>query len=257
MSSEYLRLYETFPQSCAYLEARESISIITDPTRPVSTKEYACLIDQGFRRSGSHFYRPNCPACQACVSVRIPVHAFEPRRGQQRIWRRNADLQVTVEPLHFSSEHWDLYQRYQHIRHPGEGMDTRNVADYYRFIVNSPLDTRLVCFRSAERLLAVAVADVLPHGLSAVYTFYDPREKKRALGVHAVLWQIEWARRLGLAYVYLGYWIENSPKMAYKINYQPLEGWVNGIWQRLPANGENNNGFFSSYPLNYIKIKNA
>lgn len=233
MSFEYLRFYETLPQACAYLPTRENIAVVTDPALPLSTEQYGLLIDHGFRRSGGYFYRPHCRSCRSCVSVRIPVQRFRPRRGQRRVWLRNQDLTAAVEPLRFQDEHWALYRHYQHTRHTGEDMDSGDVADYHRFILNSPVDTRLVSFRLGERLLAVAAVDFLPQGLSAVYTFYDPQEKARALGVHAVLWQIEQARMLGLPYVYLGYWIAESPKMAYKIDYQPLEGWVAGEWLEM------------------------
>ncbi|MEK8089742.1 arginyltransferase [Thermithiobacillus plumbiphilus] len=234
MSSEYLRLYETFPQPCSYLAGRENTAIVTDPAHPISTMEYAVLMDQGFRRSGGNFYRPHCRGCDACVSVRIPVLDFRPRRGQRRIWQRNQDLQVQVETPHFHIAHWQLYQKYQHGRHAGGGMDTDSLEDYERFVLDSPVETWLVSFRTSERLLAVSVVDVLPQGMSAVYTFYDPEEQHRGLGVHAVLWQVQRARELGLPYVYLGYWIAECDKMAYKTQYQPLEGWIAGNWQAVP-----------------------
>jgi arginine-tRNA-protein transferase len=133
----------------------------------------------------------------------------------------------------FDQEHFDLYRRYTRLRHPGGGMDTDEPAQYRGFLISPWADTRFVEFRKEGRLLAVAVTDVMNQGLSAVYTFFDPDEPRRSLGVYAVLWQIDYARREGLPWVYLGYWIAETAKMSYKTRYRPLEAYLGGEWRRL------------------------
>lgn len=227
-----LALYATAPHPCNYLSGREAITVFADPRTPISRRLYSQLVDHGFRRSGEHIYRPGCRGCAACVAVRVPVAQFQPNRTQRRIWRRNQDLEAIRVPVTRNSEHFALYQRYLAARHPGGGMDDPDPANYMSFFACREIDTALIEFRLDGELLAVAVMDYLEHGLSAVYTFFDPTPEHRArsLGVHAILWQIEEAGRLGLPFVYLGYWIEESPKMSYKSQYRPLEGYRDGGW---------------------------
>lgn len=223
-------LFLSLPHPCSYLPEKMATSLFLDPRQKLGTEAYAGFMRLGFRRSGDFIYRPHCGACQACVPVRIPVVHFKPSRSQRRIWRRNRDLEVRAHPAVFSSEHFSLYARYQASRHPGGGMDDPNPEKFLNFLVASQIDTVFHEFRLAGRLLAVAVVDFLSDSLSAVYTFYDPEERARGLGVHAVLWQVEEARRRQLPYVYLGYWIRESPKMAYKANYAPLEAYRDNRW---------------------------
>lgn len=223
-------LFLSLPHPCSYLPGKMATSLFLDPRQKLDTEAYAGFMRLGFRRSGDFIYRPHCGVCQACVPVRIPVAHFKPSRSQRRIWRRNQDLEVRAHPAVFSSEHFSLYARYQASRHPGGGMDDPNPEKFLNFLVASHIDTVFHEFRLAGRLLAVAVVDFLSDSLSAVYTFYDPDEQARGLGVHAVLWQVEEARRRQLAHVYLGYWIEESPKMAYKANYVPLEAYLDNRW---------------------------
>lgn len=223
-------LFLSLPHPCSYLPGKMATSLFLDPRQKLDTEGYAGFMRLGFRRSGDFIYRPHCGVCQACVPVRIPVARFKPSRSQRRIWRRNQDLEVRAHPAVFSSEHFSLYARYQASRHPGGGMDDPNPEKFLNFLVASQIDSVFYEFRLADRLLAVAVVDFLPDSLSAVYTFYDPDERARGLGVHAVLWQMEEARRRQLPYVYLGYWIGESPKMAYKANYAPLEAYLDNRW---------------------------
>lgn len=223
-------LFLSLPNPCSYLPEKMATSLFLDPRQKLDTEAYAGFMRLGFRRSGDFIYRPHCGACQACVPVRIPVAHFKPSRSQRRIWRRNQDLEVRAHPAVFSSEHFSLYARYQASRHPGGGMDDPNPEKFLNFLVASQIDSVFYEFRLAGRLLAVAVVDFLSDSLSAVYTFYDPDERARGLGVHAVLWQVEEARRRQLPYVYLGYWIGESPKMAYKANYAPLEAYLDNRW---------------------------
>ena len=230
-----LKFYATHIHPCSYLPQREAVTLFVDPAAAMDSQTYSALARLGFRRSGEHLYRPHCPRCQACIPVRIPVCDFQPDRGQQRTWRRNRDVNVTPHEMAFNEEHYALYREYLQQRHPGGGMDAGDEDDYLRFVTSPWSDTRLYEFRAGQRLLAVAVVDHLPDALSAVYTFYSPTEARRGLGVQAVLWQVAEAARRGLSWVYLGYWIKESPKMAYKDRYHPLEYFDGQGWRRLDA----------------------
>lgn len=229
-ASNRLAFYLTPPHGCGYLPERLATTLFADPTHPMDRRLYSVLSQSGFRRSGGHVYRPHCVDCRACVPVRVPVRRFQPRRSQRRTWRSNRDLRVRRRALAFDPEHFALYRRYLERRHPGGGMDKTSPGQYVEFL-NAPwADTLSYEFRAGTELLAIAVVDVLVNGLSAVYTFFDPDCERRSLGTYAILWQIAEARRLGLDWLYLGYWIEESPKMRYKRDYQPQEHFRNGEW---------------------------
>ncbi len=225
-----LSFYATMPHACSYLPAQEAVTLFADPDVPINTEIYAQLIDFGFRRSGAHIYRPRCPQCSACIPIRVPVDSFLPNRSQRRNLVKNSDIEVTRVDAVFSDEHFDLYQRYISTRHAGGGMDNPSIEKYMEFLVSPYIDSHFYEFRYQGKLLAVAVADALPQGLSAVYTFYEPDQSQRGLGVFSVLWEIQETARLGLPWLYLGYWIEQSPKMNYKINYQPIETYIDSQW---------------------------
>jgi arginyl-tRNA--protein-N-Asp/Glu arginylyltransferase len=226
-------LYISMPHTCSYLPGRTATTLFVNPQQRLEPQLFAHLTRHGFRRSGDFVYRPHCRGCNACVPVRVPVEAFMPNRSQRRNLRHNQDLSIQRCDAAFRKEHFDLYLRYQRQRHPGGGMDERDPKRYIQFLVTGHVPTDFYELRLGERLLAVAVVDALPDGLSAVYTFYDPDEARRGLGVYSVLFQIAQARRLGLPWVYLGYWIEQSPKMSYKRNFRPLEAYVDGQWSAL------------------------
>ena len=231
-----LALYLTTAHDCSYLNGRRACTLFVDPLVRMDVALYQALIDQGFRRSGAHVYRPACRDCARCIPVRIPVALFCPNRSQRRNWARNArDLDVIDTQPAFDPVQFDLYQRYLAARHPAGGMaDDASSESYRRFLIEPwGGETRFLELRLSDRLVGVAVTDLLPHGLSAVYTFFDPDLSERGLGTFAILAQIATARALGLPYLYLGYWIEASPKMAYKANYQPLETWDGRHWSRL------------------------
>ena len=225
--------YVTPPERCAYLPARESVNVFADPRARMNTALYGRLIDKGFRRSGSHLYRPQCPGCNACIPTRIPVARFTPSRSQRRTWKINSDLRVNALTEAYRADHFALYRRYQRGRHAGGEMDNPTLQSYLDFMRCPWADTSLVEFRRGGALLAVAVCDRLAQGLSAVYTFFDPHEQRRGLGTYAILWQIEETRRRGLPYVYLGYWIANNLKMNYKTRFRPIEGLIDGQWRAL------------------------
>ncbi|MCW8827481.1 MAG: arginyltransferase [Gammaproteobacteria bacterium] len=228
-----LLFYASAPHPCSYLEGREAVTLFADPEAKMSTALYSALSELGFRRSGEYVYAPRCPACSACLPARIPVSQFHPNRSQRRSWKKNSDLSATVLPAEFRQEHFALYQAYVNSRHPDGSMATPDPEQYNRFFTSSWCDTRFVEFSDHTGVVAVLVMDLLANGLSAVYTFFDPEAAQRGVGVHAVLWLVEEARRRGLSYVYLGYLIHESPKMAYKANYRPLEVFRSGVWQLL------------------------
>jgi arginine-tRNA-protein transferase len=210
-----------------------STILFVDPQRILNEGEYGTFVRQGFRRSGDLVYRPHCQGCSACVAVRVPVREFTPTRGQRRVWSRNPDIEVVQKPARFEPAHFDLYRRYQAGRHPDSGMNDADPQKYLGFLASRQVETAFFELRMEGHLLGVAVADVLPDGLSAVYTFYDPDLPQRGLGVYAVLWEIAETARRGLDYLYLGYWIAESPKMSYKINYRPVEALRAGRWVQL------------------------
>jgi arginine-tRNA-protein transferase len=235
MRSDTIRLLKTLPHPCGYFDARVAQNLVIDPLAVDLPQVYEAALTRGYRRAGGHIYRPACARCQACVPARVPVAAFAPDRSQRRNLRRNADLVVTEQPAQLSDEVFALYQRYLSQRHPGGGMDEAEHEDFTRFLTSPWSPTRFLEFRSGGRLLAVAVTDVTRHGLSSVYTFYDPDLQARGLGTFAILSQLQAARRLGLPHLYLGYWIENHPKMGYKARFQPLELLRGQRWERIAA----------------------
>jgi arginine-tRNA-protein transferase len=232
-SLETLAFYASPPTPCSYLPGRDSVSIFADPTARLSSEIYTELARYGFRRSGQHVYRPACPACKACIPVRIPVADFAMTRSERRIWLRNAGVTVTEKPPIFDAAHFQLYRRYIGTRHAGGGMDDPDPLKFMDFLTSPWCDTRFCEFRDAGGLLAVAVIDRLRDAWSAVYTFFEPDLTSRSLGTYAILWEIEAARRAGRSYLYLGYWIEGCRKMAYKGRFRPLEHYQQGRWMPL------------------------
>jgi len=230
---EQLAFFVNRPHSCSYLAGRNTVNLFTDPGAPMDTAIYSHLADFGFRRSGSHIYRPHCPQCQACMPMRIPVHTFQPNRAQRRTLKANQGVQATSRPAAFNEEHFALYRHYMANRHSGGSMDDPSPERYMDFL-NSPWsETLFTEFRHQNQLMAVGVVDVLARGLSAVYTFFDPAFAAHSPGRHSVLWAIGEAQRRGLDYLYLGYWIAASAKMQYKGEYRPLELLCDGQWQQL------------------------
>lgn len=226
-------LYLSLPHMCSYLPERLASTLFMDPHHPLNPDLYSNFNRHGFRRSGDLIYRPHCQDCSECVSVRIPVERFRATRGQRRTRARNSDIQVAVLEPRFEQEHFELFLRYQDKRHPGSSMANPSPDRYMRFLVGRQIETRFVEFRRDGNLLAVAIIDLLTDGLSAVYTFYEPDLRARGLGVYSILWEIDYTRGLGLPWLYLGYWIRESPKMAYKMNYQPLEAYQGGRWSAV------------------------
>ncbi|MBB5208221.1 arginyltransferase [Chiayiivirga flava] len=230
-TNEPIRVFQTLEHACGYYADRTARNLVLDPVSPALPQLYGRALERGFRRSGGHVYRPNCPSCRACISARIAVERFVPDRSQRRCERRNADLELRVQPAIATDENFALYRRYLAARHAGGGMDDPEPDDFDRFLACEWSPTRFLELRRDGELLAVAVTDVLPVGLSAVYTFYAPEHAPRGLGTCAILRQIALAQSNRLPHVYLGYWIAGHPKMDYKARFHALERLRDGVWR--------------------------
>ncbi len=230
-----LKFFTTPEHDCSYLPDKQAITLFVDPEAEIDTELYTALSSVGFRRSGTHIYRPYCHNCTACIPVRLPVGLFHYARRQKRTLKRNADVKVSRQIPYMSEEYFTLYKRYIDARHADGDMYPPDREQFVSFLVNGREEAAFFEFRVGEKLIAISVADQLDDGLSAIYTFFDPDEDKRSLGSFAVLWLIEETRRLGLPHLYLGYWIKECQKMSYKMDYQPLHMYINNHW--MPVSG--------------------
>lgn len=235
MRSDTVRLFQTLDHRCGYFPDRLARNLVIDPLAPNLGGVYDHALARGFRRAGGHVYRPHCRGCQACVACRVDVARFRPNRSQRRIARRNAAVEHHWRPALYHPAYFELYERYIGDRHPGGGMDDPSPEDFRRFLLSPWSRTRYLELREAGELLAVAVCDASRQGLSAVYTFFRPDLPERSLGTLAILRQIELCQSRGLPYLYLGYWIENHPKMHYKASFRPLQVLRDGQWEELHA----------------------
>jgi arginine-tRNA-protein transferase len=228
--------FTTAPLPCPYIPGRLERKIVTELSGPDAEDLHEALSRAGFRRSHSIAYTPACPGCSACIPVRIVADSFQAGRTMRRVERYNADLVVQRIPARATAEHYRLFSRYQESRHAGGDMALMGYYDYRSMVEDSPIDTFMVEFRLSDNtLIAVCLTDRMADGLSAVYSFFEPDQPQRSLGTYIVLWLIAESLRLALPYVYLGYWIPESRKMAYKARYKPLEAFGPNGWQRVEA----------------------
>ncbi|WP_148863044.1 arginyltransferase [Marinobacter fonticola] len=236
-SLKTLVFFATPPHDCSYLPDREATTMFVDPRAHVDKRLYSQLTALGFRRSGSHYYRPHCETCNACIPVRLNAEKFIPNRSQRRVWKRNDDLSFRVSPARFQENYYQLYARYIEERHFDGDMYPPSREQFTSFLVEGANQSEFLEMWHDERLIGLAVVDALDDGLSAIYTLFDPDEDERGLGTLAILWQIEEAKRRRLPYLYLGYWIRECRKMNYKARFKPLEALIGGHWQQLIASG--------------------
>lgn len=228
--------FTTAPLPCPYIAGRLERKIVTELTGPDAEELHESLSRAGFRRSHSIAYTPACPGCSSCIPVRVVADEFVPDKTMRRIIKTNQHLTAKRLPARAQADHFRLFSRYQDSRHTGGDMALMGFYDYRSMIEDSPIDTYLIEFRYPDNeLAAVCLIDQLVDGLSAVYSFYDPDVPKASLGTFIVLWLVAEAIRLDLPYVYLGYWISDSRKMAYKTRFQPLEAFGPGGWHPLIA----------------------
>ncbi len=231
-----LQFYVTTPYACGYLPNQLAQSLIATPHYLVESNVYSSLISQGFRRSGKFAYRPHCENCNACIAVRLVLDQFTPTRSQKRAYKLHANLNARVLPLGFQQQHFELYTSYQKLRHADEALSQQTEIDtdaeqYRQFLCKSNVESLMIEFSDATGAIKiVSVVDMVSDGVSAVYTFYDALETKASFGTYSIMWLAEWTKMLGLPYLYLGYWIEDSKKMAYKQQFKPLQKLLNGEW---------------------------
>jgi len=208
-------------------------TVFVDPELPISQSLNSKLSELGYRRSGAHLYRPDCEHCSACISCRLPVEHFNFKRRHRKIWNINQDLEIKQRNDINCNDAYNLYHRYINIRHRDGDMYPATPEQFDAFIKTATGTTRFFSFYLEQQLVAVGVTDVLEHGLSAVYTFFDPSLPKRSLGIYVILCQIQTAIDMQLPYLFLGYWIKDCSKMHYKSSFRPIEMFVEGKWLLL------------------------
>lgn len=231
-----LRFFLTAPTPCPYLPGRRERKVFTALDGPHAEHLHSMLTHSGFRRSQTIAYRPSCDGCEACISARVPVERFQFARRWRRIMARNADLSRSLRPSEPTEQQYEVLKRYLVSRHGDGGMADMSMRDYAAMVQETAVRTHVVEYRytaGAKRgaLAGAALIDVLADGLSLVYSFFDPDEPKRSLGLYVILDHIQQARAAGFGYVYLGYWIPGSDKMHYKADFQPLELLLGGAWR--------------------------
>jgi leucyl-tRNA---protein transferase len=225
------QFFATSPVPCPYVPGRAERKLIVELGGSEGAAFYDELSRAGFRRSHHFAYRPACRLCAACVPVRIAVERFAYTRSTRRIRSIDRDLGAELVPACATPEQFRLFLSYQRARHGDSEMASMTYADYRGMVEDSPVHTRIAEFRDdAGTLVAASVIDLLDDGISAVYSFYDPQQQRRSLGSWSILWLVEHCRRHARPYVYLGYWIAESPKMAYKARFSALERLTEAGW---------------------------
>ena len=230
-----VRFFATAPHDCSYLDDRKATTLFADPDIKIQDEEYQQLTLIGFRRSGRYFYRPQCENCASCISIRVPTAEFKLSRRFKRTLKKTASISMETKLPYIDDEIYDLYSRYINVRHRDGDMFPPSAEQFRTFLMIEGPQTQFVCYRDDEqKLVAVSVTDILPgHGMSAVYTFFDPELDHLSLGQMAILRQIGWCQQEQLPYLYLGYWIRECQKMNYKTEYEPTEMLIGRQWARL------------------------
>lgn len=232
-----LRFFLTAPAPCPYLPGKMERKLFTHLHVLDGPELNDSLTQAGFRRSQNIVYRPACENCSACRSVRVLAAQFKPSRTQRRVFKKNADLNRSIEAALASDEHYALLLRYVRARHPDGGMEDMSYADYLSMVEDTAARSQVCEYRDdSGKLLAAALVDQLSDGPSLVYSFYDPGSISRSLGTYIILDHIDQAQKNNLPYVYLGFWIQNSDKMRYKAQYRPLEVLRPNGWEILEKN---------------------
>lgn len=226
--------FSTAPLPCPYLPGRVERRVVTELVGRDAAALHDTLSLAGFRRSHGIAYAPACPGCSACTAVRIPVREFRPSRTQRRILKANAPIQSSDVPARATQEQYALFARYQISRHADGDMANMDWIDYRALIEDTSVDTVVMEFRDPGGVLVGAcLVDRLGDGLSAVYSFFDPGQPRRSLGTCMILHLVERARELGLAHVYLGFWIAECRKMSYKTSFHPVEAYGPEGWRKI------------------------
>lgn len=227
--------YLSRPAPCPYLPGRTEQMVFTDLS---GAGDPSGLHDQlskiGFRRSQGIAYKPNCQSCNACVPVRVDTNAFRSSRNMKRVWRNGQKIAATsiTRKATATAENFELFKLYVRSRHSEGGMAAMEFDDYIAMVQDTPVPTQIIEYRDEQgALVGACLTDLLDDGLSLVYSFFDPGCDGDSFGTYMILWHIEEARRRQLPYVYLGYWISESPKMAYKARFQPLEAYHDDDWR--------------------------
>ncbi|MFC3213030.1 arginyltransferase [Novosphingobium panipatense] len=236
------RFFVTSPAPCPYLPGRSERKVFTELKGPHADSLNDALGRIGFRRSQTVAYRPSCIDCSACVSVRVVANEFQPSRTQKRTLQEHADLVTTVCRPWSTSEQFDLLQRYLAVRHPEGGMTSMDEVDFADMVEHTPVTTYVIEYREPSidgttpgRLVGACLTDRQCDGLSMIYSFYDPQSARQGLGNYIILDHIQRAEDMGLSYVYLGYWVEGSARMQYKVRYRPMEKLGRAGWERIDA----------------------
>lgn len=232
-----LQFYMTAPAPCPYIEGKRERKAFTNLAVPDADAVHNALSQSGFRRSQSIAYRPACPNCNACRSVRVPVRDFEPDRRWRRVLKRNRDIIASPAHGEASREQYRLLKKYLNTRHENGGMSAMTYRDYASMVSESPVQSLVIEYRLGEgpdaQLVGASITDILRDGLSMVYSFFDPDLTSRSLGTFMILEHISRANELGLPHTYLGYWVKGSPKMEYKRSFWPLEVLSGDQWRLM------------------------
>ncbi len=230
-SFEKIQFYTTTEYNCSYIDKMDAQSLVVTPYKSINQNIFQDLIEKGFRRSGQYIYKPNCKSCTACIPIRLPVQKFLFSKTQKRIYKKYGFFKVREAPLAFKQKHFDLYLKYQNKRHSYINNDQNNLDDYNDFLIKSNVKSKFIEFWDGDLLKIVSIVDIVSDGISAVYTFYDPDDKKVSYGTYSIIWLINWCKAQQLKYMYLGYWIGECKKMKYKTNFKPYELYIKGYWQ--------------------------